>query len=240
MDLSADGWKCTCAKGGSLTMSDMTTFTNRVQDVLRDASRTPHWTPEEAEQYMADYGTRRQQFEELADRLSQTIIWPRLETLASYFANADMRKDGPSASSSCWFAFCQRFPAVAHLEFSVEHDVRVEKLIVHTQTRIMPAFVRFNQQDNLRLPVDDVGDEQVADWVEERLLEFLDTYLRIDGGAEAFTEEPVTDPVCGMQIRRSDATARELYYGHPYFFCCDGCREQFRAEPGRYVEVKTV
>jgi YHS domain-containing protein len=221
-------------------MSDLATFTDRVQDVLRDAYRTPGWTPEEAEQYMADYGARRQQFEELAKRLNQTIIRPRLAMVGSYFANAHAQKEEPPTCSSWWFAFCQRFPAVAHLEFAVEHDVRVEKLIIHTQTHIMPAFVRFNQQDNLRLPLDDVSDEQVAQWAEERLLEFLDTYLRIDGGAEAFAEEPVTDPVCGMQIHRSDATASELYYGHPYFFCCDGCRDEFRKDPGRYVEVKTA
>ena len=65
-------------------MSDLTTFAKRVQDVLRDECRTPHWTPQEAEKYMADYRVRRQRFEELAQHVNRTIIRPRLETVASY------------------------------------------------------------------------------------------------------------------------------------------------------------
>jgi len=30
-------------------MSELATFVDHVQDVLRDACRVPHWTPEEAE-----------------------------------------------------------------------------------------------------------------------------------------------------------------------------------------------
>src|SRR3990170_2677144 len=134
-------------------MVDLVTFVKRVQEILRDEYREPHWMPHEAEKYMADYGTRRQRFEELAQHLNMTIVRPRLETVASFFANASMQQEEPRNRSSCWFGFCQRFPAVAELEFAVEHDVRFEKLIVHTQTRMMPVFVRFSEQDNLPLPL---------------------------------------------------------------------------------------
>lgn len=221
-------------------MSDLTTFANRVQSVLRDTSRMPHWTPEEAENYMADYRVRRQQFEELARHLNRTIIRPRLETVASYFANASMQQGEPPNRSSSWFEFCERFPTVAQLEFAVEHDLRFEKLIVHTETHMMPVFLRFNEQDNLPLPLGQVDEGQVADWVEERLLEFLDTYLRIETASGDFAEEPVTDPVCGMRILRTTAAARGFYYGHPYFFCCDDCHAKFEADPTQYVQVKAI
>ena len=221
-------------------MSDFTTFAKRVQDVLRDACRTPHWTPQEAEKYMVDYGERRQRFEELAQHLNMTIIRPRLETVATYFVNAGMQDEEPPNRSSCWFGFCQRFPAATQLEFAVAHDVRFETLIVHTQTRMMPVFVRFNEQDKLPLPLENVDDGQIADWVEERLLEFLDTYLRIDGGGEEFEEEPATDPVCGMRISRSTAAASDSYCGHPYYFCCEDCHVKFQQDPEQYVQIKTM
>ena len=221
-------------------MVDLVTFAKRVQEVLRDECREPHWTPEEAEKYMADYGSRRQRFEERAQHLNMTVIRPRLETVASFFVNATIQHDEPRNRSSCWFEFCQRFPAVTQLEFAVEHDVGFEKLIIHAQTRMMPVFLRFNEQDKLPLPLNDVDDSQVVDWVEERLLEFLDTYLRIDGGGGALGEESVTDPVCGMRILRSTAAARDFYYGHPYFFCCDECQAKFRDDPTQYVQVKTI
>jgi YHS domain-containing protein len=225
---------------GETEMSDFTTFAKRVQDVLLDACRTPHWTPQEAETYMTDYAERRRRFEELAQHLNMDVIRPRLETVASYFTNSSVQEEEQPNRSSCWFGFCQRFPATTQLEFAVEHDVRFEKLIVHTRTRMMPAFVRFCEQDRLPVPLDIVADDQVADWVEERLLEFLDTYLRIDGGGEEFAEEPATDPVCGMQILRSTAAASDSYYGHPYFFCCEECRVKFQQDPAQYVQVKTI
>lgn len=221
-------------------MVDLVTFVKRVQEVLCDECREPHWTPQEAEKYMADYEARRQRFEELAQHLNMTIVRPRLETVASFFVNARLQQEERRNRSSCWFAFCQRFPAAAELEFAIEHDVRFDKLIVHTQTRMMPVFVRFSEQDNLPLSLDQVAEDQVADWVEERLLEFLDTYLRIDGGGEEFADEPATDPICGMRIRRSDAAASDSYYGHPYYFCCVDCHQKFQQDPEQYVRVKTI
>jgi len=221
-------------------MSKLATFTEHVQDVLRDAYRVPHWTPEEAEEYMAEYGVRRQRFEQLANHLNKDIIKPRLEMVASYLANASMQDESSSSRSSCWFSFCQRFPTVAQLEFAIEHDVRFEKLIVHIRTRMMPVFVRFNEHDEMSLLLDSVDEEEVSVWAEERLLEFLDTYLRIDAGGDDFLEEPATDPVCGMQIGRLTAAASDSYLGHPYYFCCKDCHTKFQEDPEQYVQIKTM
>ena len=221
-------------------MPDLATFTEHVQDVLRDAYRLPHWTPEEAEKYMAEYGVRRHHFEQLAHHLNEDIAKPRLEMVASYLTNAYIQDESPPNCSACWFEFCQRFPTVAQLEFAIEHDVNFEKLIVRIRTRMMPVFVRFNEQDNLPLPLDTVGDDEVSDWVDERLLEFLGTYLRIDAGGDDFAKDPATDPVCGMRILRSTAAASDSYLGHPYYFCCKHCHVNFQEDPTQSVKINTM
>ena len=43
------------------------------------------------------------------------------------------------------------------------------------------------------------------------------------------------DPVCGMQIRTSDAPARVDQSGHRHWFCSDRCADRFRGDPRRYV-----
>ena len=43
------------------------------------------------------------------------------------------------------------------------------------------------------------------------------------------------DPVCGMDVEPEKAGARAEHRGTLYFFCCDGCRDLFRADPGRYT-----
>ena len=43
------------------------------------------------------------------------------------------------------------------------------------------------------------------------------------------------DPVCGMSVNAQSAHFIE-HSGHRYVFCCNGCREKFRADPGRYID----
>ncbi|MDE3133365.1 MAG: YHS domain-containing protein [Acidobacteriota bacterium] len=38
------------------------------------------------------------------------------------------------------------------------------------------------------------------------------------------------DPVCGMMVDRSSAEKLRLG-GHTYYFCCDGCKRTFEADP---------
>jgi Cu+-exporting ATPase len=48
-------------------------------------------------------------------------------------------------------------------------------------------------------------------------------------------EETALDPVCGMDVRPSEAGAREEFRGRAYFFCCPDCRDEFRSDPERYA-----
>jgi len=43
------------------------------------------------------------------------------------------------------------------------------------------------------------------------------------------------DPVCGMQVDPDRAAAKLEHAGRTYAFCCDGCRDLFRADPAKYL-----
>jgi len=42
------------------------------------------------------------------------------------------------------------------------------------------------------------------------------------------------DPVCGMSVAVASARHRAEFDGMTYYFCCDGCRSMFLADPARY------
>ena len=46
------------------------------------------------------------------------------------------------------------------------------------------------------------------------------------------------DPVCGMQVRRSDAPATSGFDGHTFYFCADRCRTRFDEDPTRFASEK--
>ncbi len=58
--------------------------------------------------------------------------------------------------------------------------------------------------------------------------------------AAASSETSVKDPVCGMNVDPHTAKHRATHEGHPYYFCSEGCRAKFVADPARYLSTKPV
>lgn len=48
--------------------------------------------------------------------------------------------------------------------------------------------------------------------------------------------EKATDPVCGMSVDPENAAGSVEHEGRTYYFCGEGCRKAFEAEPGRYLK----
>ena len=48
-------------------------------------------------------------------------------------------------------------------------------------------------------------------------------------------EQERKDPVCGMAVSPQTAAAQAQYRGKTYYFCAETCREEFEAEPEKYV-----
>ena len=51
------------------------------------------------------------------------------------------------------------------------------------------------------------------------------------GGGQGYA----TDPMCGMQVQTANAPAQARHEGRTYWFCSDGCRERFEADPARHA-----
>lgn len=46
--------------------------------------------------------------------------------------------------------------------------------------------------------------------------------------------EKATDPVCGMTVETASAKSA-VHEGRAYYFCSQGCREKFEANPAAYA-----
>ncbi len=54
---------------------------------------------------------------------------------------------------------------------------------------------------------------------------------------EATPSGKVADPVCGMEIDPK-AAPREEYQGKMFYFCSEGCEEEFKCSPAAYVRPR--
>lgn len=46
------------------------------------------------------------------------------------------------------------------------------------------------------------------------------------------------DPVCKMEVDETTAKYKWEYKGKTYYFCCKGCMEEFRRNPGQYIKER--
>lgn len=217
---------------------DLEQFRREVQQRITAANVEPKWTAEAVAKYMVQLAPRRKRFVEIARRLVDTVIEPRMAVVAESFANSRADRNAHTDRSVRWFEYCDRYPVTTRLEIGVAHDEKVELLQLRYELDLIPTFFKYDAHDKLAMRLDAVDDEVAADWVERKLLDFLGTYLAVDRGRDDFDNESVTDPVCGMRISRSSAAASSDYKGHPYFFCSPNCRTQFNAAPEHYVIVQ--
>lgn len=52
--------------------------------------------------------------------------------------------------------------------------------------------------------------------------------------------DTVKDPVCKMELKRSDAEATAEYNGRTLYFCTEQCKETFEKNPENYINKQRV
>ena len=125
------------------------------------------------------------------------------------------------------------------LDLGVCPDAAIKNILVVYALDILPIFFRFEGRDQIEFPLDGVDEPRLITWVEKKIHDFFDTYLRLEENDHYQRENTVTDPVCGMQINKAWAAARMEYQGQTYYFCLEECRTKFAEDPLRYVNSAT-
>jgi YHS domain-containing protein len=185
---------------------------------------------------MAELEERLRRYNQVANHLVKELIRPRLGKLAGYFENAWVSIEQHGGHGCvCEFAKTPRFPATATLAFEVTRDGQAHTVEIDYNVSIIPAFSPVPRPDRLTVPLEGLNDEKVAAWVEEKILAFVDAYLRLETAEEYQAANTVIDPVCGMSLNKSRAPASMEYGGAIYYFCVEECRRRFAENPERYL-----
>jgi YHS domain-containing protein len=185
---------------------------------------------------MSKMDDRLQRYAVVADRLIAAVIRPRLEQLAKCFAALNAPQwETTRHTCRLLFKHTPRFPATADVELAVTRDGEGKSVWVQYQASIVPLFVPLEGQDQVSMLLEAVEDAKVATWVDEKLLMFVDTYLRLETSSPYQDENSVTDPVCGMSVNKVNAPAEMDHRGVRYYFCVDECRTKFAENPQRYL-----
>ncbi len=181
---------------GVPAMSDLNEFEERVKARLRQAEQRRTAYEEQVRRRTAELLERSQQFRQTADHLLQSVIRPRIEKVTAFLGNGELLPAEVVGRYRCASRFrpAGRFPSTTRLCMGLSHDGQFEQLLLLYDLEILPVPFPFESSDQHDLPRHAVDDERVIAWADERLLQFVDTYLRVKDG-EVFPCEEAQEAI---------------------------------------------
>ncbi len=223
-------------------MTPLEDLHKQIEDLLRPAAVRLERERRTRHDAMKRWDDRSAALDDRVRRWMGGIILPRFSVLAGAFSNAEPPKHSESAlRASVHFAKTDDFPADARVEARLVHDATFEKVQLIFEVSIIPILMEYEREGSLNLEV--ARDDALAleSFMEDRIVRFVSDYVRVGDPDSPYQRGVlVTDPVCGMTLRRVDAEATCEHEGRKYYFCVTRCRELFAADPERYSRTAFV
>jgi hypothetical protein len=167
---------------------------------------------------------RIQKFLSILDGLDGIGV-PRLKKLAEHFKfQTTPVKDADGRGTSISF---QTDIASVRLKFYATHDADVRNLVLNYDLEILPIYIKFNPHAQLEMPLDAVDVDQVAAWIDDRIIEFVRTYLTIHMNDQYQKGHMAIDPAANVRFPIEFARATFEHNGQKYYFISEKTRDDF-------------
>ncbi|WP_026841861.1 YHS domain-containing protein [Citrifermentans bremense] len=207
-------------------MGSLTTLEERIIEKLAQHKKQLAVKQQQLDQSMKELLEQRERLSAVAESRVETVIMPRLERLARQFQNAEIEvvHTDEGFISTCRFAHTPQFPATVRLSIELL-PASSDQLTARYDLSILPALMEYSQNAEKNIQLGD--EESLAAWVEDRVLAFLDDYLRLETHPLYQKDNLVIDVVCGMHISFVSAATTLERNGYTYYFCSEHCRDLF-------------
>jgi YHS domain-containing protein len=171
---------------------------------------------------------RQQRLEHLGKAFDQLReIWrPRLELLVKKFEGRVQATPRivPSTREAT-FDFQSRLARV-RLKFAAFTDRDIQKLILSYDLEIVPVLMRFKHHDEVEFPMDKVDKESAAKWIDDRIVDFVQTYFSMGENENYLKDNMVEDPIAHVRFPKQAAATVLEWQGQKFYFVGEEtCRE---------------
>ncbi len=212
-------------------MSDVNTLVNRIDAAFSAVEQ-------KAEKFQAEqleeYRQRQKRLEQLQAVLDQLRdIWkPRLEVLLHKFEDrVEARPRIVPSTREVTFEFQSRLARV-RLKFSATTDREVRKVILNYDLDIVPVLMRYTPHAELEFPLTAVDRQAVAKWFDDRIVEFVQTYLSMGEDDIYLKDLMVEDPVAHVRFPSPAAATSLEWQGQKFYFIAQETRREFEKQNG--------
>jgi YHS domain-containing protein len=162
-----------------------------------------------------------------------SAVWkPRLETLIQRFGDKVKVTPRLTSSSRDVSLEFQSNLARIRLTLSAATDRDVRKLILNYNLEIIPVLMQFDSHQQAEWPIETVDQDAITAWVDDRIVDFVRTYLSLHENEYYLKEHMVDDPVAGVRFPKFAAATTAEVGGKTYYFISEETRREFEAKRG--------
>jgi YHS domain-containing protein len=212
-------------------MPDINSLASRIDaEFSAIAEKTKKFQAEQVQEHKQRQ-TRLEQLGKVFDQLRD--IWrPRLELLIKKFEGRVQATPRivPSTREAT-FDFQSR-QARVRLKLSAFTDRDIQKLILSYNLEIIPVLWRFKHHDEVEFPIDKVDKEAVAKWIDDRIVDFVQTYFSMGENEIHLKDQMVEDPIAHVSFPKLAAATTLEWQGQKFYFIGEETRREFEKQKG--------
>jgi YHS domain-containing protein len=205
-------------------MSELKSLSSRIDDEFAAVQKKVKDVQVERLQEYRERRKRLQQLDGVFQKLAEA--WkPRLDTLVQKFGDHVQATPRLTPSSrEATFEF-QSNQGRVRLRFSASASPDVRKVILSYDLEIIPVLFRYEPHAELEFPLDAVDEAAAGRWVDDRVVEFVRTYLSLRQNDFSTQEHMVEDPVAHVSFPDYAAGATLEWQGKKYYFIGEDTRQ---------------
>lgn len=183
-------------------------------------------------------------YQERQDRLAllekqlnelQAVWKPRLDAFVQRFG--ELVKVTPHVTATgrdATFEFDSELARI-RLRLSASTDQEVRNLLLEYHLEIIPVLMKFESHKQAEWPIDAIDKEEIASWVDDRLVDFVRTYVALHENGYYWKNHMVEDPIANVRFPKFAAGAKLDVDGKTYYFVSPETQKKFAAERGVVV-----
>jgi YHS domain-containing protein len=210
-------------------MSDINNLASRIDAEFSGVEQKVKKLQAEQVQEHKQRQKRLEQLGKVFDQLRD--IWrPRLELLVQKFG--DRVKATPRivpSTREATFDF-QSHLAQVRLKFSATTDREIQNVILSYDLEIRPVLMRFKPHDEMEFPMDKVDKEAAAKWIDDRILDFVQTYFSMGENEIYMKDYMVEDPIAHVRFPKQAAATTLEWQGKTFYFIGEETRREFEKQ----------
>ena len=182
---------------------------------------------------------RLEQFEKACERLKG--VWtPRLEALKKAFGErVQLEPHADTGRRQASFAFVSNLARI-NLTFTATTDLEVRKLVLEYHLGIVPVLMSYPDHDRLEQPLEQIDDQAIGKWIDERIVDFVRTYLSIHENEFYLKAHMVEDPIAHVKFPEFAAASTLERGGKTLYFIANQTREEYEAKEKKREKKKSA